>query len=59
MVVLETAQPAKFAQTMVEALGVEPARPTAHVGIENRAQRFVRMPADLTQLKALIVQRCG
>jgi threonine synthase len=59
MVVLETAQPAKFAQTMIEALGVEPARPVAHVGIENRAQRFVRMPADLAQLKALIVQRCG
>jgi threonine synthase len=59
MVVLETAQPAKFAQTMIEALGAEPARPAAHVGIESRAQRYVRMPADLAQLKALIVQRCG
>jgi threonine synthase len=59
MVVLETAQPAKFAQTMIEALGVEPARPAAHVGIESRAQRYVRMPADLAQLKALIVQRCS
>ena len=59
MVVLETAQPAKFAQTMIEALGFEPTRPDAHLGIENRAQRYVRMPADLAQLKSLIVQRCN
>ena len=58
MVVLETAQPAKFAQTIREALGREPDRPAAHFGIEHKAQRFVRMPADLAQLKGLIAQRC-
>ena len=59
MVVLETAQPAKFAETIFEALGRQPERPPAHDGIEGKAQRFVRMPADLVQLKSLIVQCCG
>ncbi|NBS98051.1 MAG: threonine synthase, partial [Betaproteobacteria bacterium] len=59
MVVLETAQPAKFAETIFEALGRQPERPPAHDGIEGKAQRFVRMPADLVQLKSLIVRCCG
>jgi threonine synthase len=57
MVCLETAQPAKFAETIREALGRDPARPTAYEGIEARAQRFARMPADVAMLKRYIAER--
>ncbi|MFM2185868.1 MAG: hypothetical protein RIR43_440, partial [Pseudomonadota bacterium] len=40
MLVLETALPAKFAQTLVEALGCEPERPKGLEGIENLPKRF-------------------
>jgi molybdopterin-guanine dinucleotide biosynthesis protein B len=46
MIVLETAQPAKFAATIVEALGTEPARPAAQQGIEALPRRCVVMAAD-------------
>jgi threonine synthase len=46
MVVLETALPAKFADTIREALGHEPERPAAFDGIEKLPQRFEVMPAD-------------
>ncbi|HYF60384.1 MAG TPA: threonine synthase [Burkholderiaceae bacterium] len=57
MICLETAQPAKFAETIREALGRDPARPAAYVGIESRAQRYVRMPADVALLKRFIAER--
>jgi threonine synthase len=38
MVCLETALPAKFAETIREALGRDPERPAAYAGIESRAQ---------------------
>jgi threonine synthase len=57
MVCLETALPAKFAETIREALGREPERPVAYAGIESRAQRFSRMPADLAMLKHYIAAR--
>ena len=46
MIVLETALPAKFAQTIQEALGREPVRPVALEGIEALPKRFQLMPAD-------------
>jgi threonine synthase len=46
MVALETALPAKFAQTIHEALGREPERPAALRDIENLPQRWVAFPAD-------------
>jgi len=55
MVVLETALPAKFAATIVEALGREPLRPAALAGIEALPKRFVQMPVDAAQVKAYIV----
>jgi threonine synthase len=58
MICLETAQPAKFAETIREALGTEPPRPPAYEGIEHRAQRFSLMPADLRLLKQYIAGRC-
>ncbi len=58
MVVLETAQPVKFAETIQEALGCEPGRPKALEGIELLPQRVQVMPADVGRVKALIAARC-
>jgi threonine synthase len=54
MIVLETALPAKFAATIVEALGREPGRPAAMVGIEALPKRFTVMPPDVQQVKAYL-----
>jgi threonine synthase len=56
MIVLETALPIKFAETIVEALGREPERPAKFIGIETLPKRVVTMPADVAQIKAFIVQ---
>ena len=53
MIVLETALPAKFAATIVEALGREPDRPAALRGIEELPKRFTVMPADVAGGEAL------
>ena len=54
MLVLETAQPTKFAATVREATGREPPRPPAFEGIEERPKRVVRIANDVTALKAYI-----
>lgn len=54
MICLETAQPAKFAETMIEALGLSPTVPAGFEQLEQRAQRFCRMPRDLELLKSYI-----
>ncbi|WP_372528344.1 threonine synthase [Piscinibacter sp.] len=54
MIVLETALPAKFAETIVEAIGIEPPRPPAMQGIEQLPKRFAVMPADVQAVKAFI-----
>ncbi len=59
MIVLETALPIKFAETIVEALGCEPDRPAKFEGIEALPKRVVNMPADVAQLKAYIVEKCA
>jgi len=53
-IVLETALPAKFAETIVEAIGREPDRPAAMQGIEKLPKRFEVMPADAAQVKLFI-----
>ena len=58
MVVLETALPIKFAATVVEALGEEPARPKKFEGIEALPKRVVQLPADAEAVKAYIAQHC-
>ena len=58
MVVLETAQPAKFAETIREALGREPERPAELAGIESLPQRVAVMPPDVAAVKAFIVENC-
>jgi len=54
LICLETALPAKFAETIREALGREPERPTSMVGIEKLPQRCEVMDADVVKLKAFI-----
>jgi threonine synthase len=57
MVVLETAQPAKFEETIREALGTEPVRPADLKGIENLPQRVVVMAPDVDAVKRYLVER--
>jgi len=54
MICLETALPAKFSATIVEAIGREPERPRGYEDIEARPQRFDVLPADVGRLKAFI-----
>ena len=54
MLVLETALPAKFAETIREAVGVEPPRPPALQGIESLPRRVQVLPADTERVKAYI-----
>jgi threonine synthase len=56
MVVLETAQPVKFAETIREALGREPARPQRFDGIEHLPRRLEVLPADAQTVKTHIAK---
>jgi len=58
MLVLETALPIKFADTIVEALGREPERPAKFEGIEALPKRVKVMPADVAQVQAYITAHC-
>jgi threonine synthase len=59
MIVLETALPAKFNETILEALGVDAERPAGFENIEALPQRFEVMAADVEQMKALIAKHTG
>ena len=59
MIVLETALPIKFAETIVEATGQQPDRPARFVGIEALPKRVTSMTADVQAIKAFIVQHCA
>ncbi|QPK81515.1 threonine synthase [Schaalia sp. ZJ405] len=54
VVVMETALPVKFAQTVVEATGHLPDVPERFAGIEGSDQRVVDLPNDVAALKSLI-----
>jgi threonine synthase len=54
MIVLETALPAKFAATIVEAIGRAPALPPALADLESRPRRFILVKADAGVVKAFI-----
>ena len=61
MLVLETALPAKFAETIVEATGRQPERPhwiQGLDGLEDLPKRFVVMPKSTQAVKDYIVQHC-
>lgn len=59
MLVLETALPIKFAETIQEALGHAPERPAKFDGIESLPKRVQVMPADVDLVKAYITRHCG
>ena len=59
MIVLETALPAKFEETIVEALGLHPERPAAMRGIEHLPQRVEVMSVSVDAVKQFLVQRLG
>ena len=58
MIVLETALPIKFAETIVEALGHAPERPAKFAGIEALPKRVQVMPADVELVKAYVERHC-
>jgi len=58
MIVLETALPIKFAETIQEALGHAPERPAKFDGIEALPKRVQVMPASVEQVKAYIAAHC-
>jgi len=59
MVCLETAQAAKFADAIREAIGEEAPRPPGFEDLESRPQRFHRMAADVEALERYIAERCA
>jgi len=59
LVCLETAQPAKFAEAVREALGKDPDVPDAFRGIERLPQRVEVMEVDANAVKDFIAARCG
>jgi threonine synthase len=59
MVCMETALPAKFDETIVEALGEHAPRPAAFEGIEQRPQRFETMQPDAEAVKRFIARHAG
>ncbi|MED5621734.1 threonine synthase [Ideonella sp. BN130291] len=56
--VLETALPIKFADTIREALGHEPERPAALAGIEALPKRFTVVPPSVDRVKGYIGEHC-
>ena len=58
LVCMETAQPAKFSETIHQALGMEPARPAGFENLEKLPQRVEVMDPDAERVKAFIASRC-
>lgn len=56
MLCLETALPAKFAETILEALGRPPERPVGYENIEALPQRVELMQADVAAIKAYVAR---
>ena len=59
LICLETALPAKFEDSMVEALGRKPVRPERYEGIEALPQRFQVMDVDADAVKNFVAQVVG
>ena len=59
VVVLETALPVKFGETIFEAIGQPPPRPAALEGLESLPRRVDVLPVDAAKVKALIAAHDG
>ena len=57
LICMETAQPAKFAETIHEAVGIEPSRPAGFENLESLPQRFEIMDKDANAVKTFLVQK--
>ena len=58
LICLETALPAKFAESIQEAIGHEPERPSGFENLESLPQRYVVKDADVHAIKAYIDEQC-
>lgn len=56
VVVLETALPVKFAETITEATGLEPQLPARFAGLLERPRHVVELACDAAALKSLIAR---
>jgi len=56
LICMETALPAKFSESIIEAIGFEPSRPDGYENLENLPQRFVIMDADAEAIKTFIAE---
>jgi threonine synthase len=59
LVCMETAQPAKFAETIREAIGRDPPRPAGFEYLEKRPQRVEVMKVDAGSVRAFIAKHAG
>ncbi|HET9762488.1 MAG TPA: threonine synthase [Casimicrobiaceae bacterium] len=59
VICIETAQAAKFAATIREAIGRDPERPAAYARLEERPQRFDVLPADAAAVRDYIAARAA
>ena len=59
LICLETAQPAKFEETIHEALGRDPVRPPGYVDLESLPQRFEVVAAEADVVKKFIAAKSG
>ena len=59
MVVLETARPIKFADTITEAIGHPPEVPAAYAHLADLPQHTVELPPDVAALKAYLAGNIG
>ena len=59
MVCLETALPAKFAETIRAALGRDPDRPEAFRGIEDLPQHAMSFPADAARVRRFLEEHAN
>ncbi|MEO5844944.1 MAG: threonine synthase [Caldimonas sp.] len=59
VIVLETALPAKFNDTVREAIGSDAPRPAALEGLEALPRRFTTMAVDAVRLKAFMAENDG
>ena len=59
LICLETALPAKFAETIREALGREPAYPPGYAELASLPERFEVMEPDAEAIKTYVAKECG
>lgn len=59
LICLETALPAKFSDSIVEAIGRQPDCPQGYERLENLPQRYIEKDVDVAAIKDYIAAHCG